>query len=128
MVTESVLGSCKIMAFVGVCDADRAKAFYRDTLGLHLVSEDGFALAFDAFGIMLRVSIVPKVAVAPYTVLGWQVPDVAASVKGLTAAGVKFERFKGMDQDKLGIWRAPSGAMVAWFKDPDGNLLSVTQL
>jgi catechol 2,3-dioxygenase-like lactoylglutathione lyase family enzyme len=128
MTTESVLGSCKIMAFVGVRDAGRAKVFYRDTLGLHLVSEDRFALAFDALGIMLRVSIVPKVAAAQYTVLGWQVPDVAASVKGLAAAGVKLERFEGMDQDKLGIWTAPSGAMVAWFKDPDGNLLSVTQL
>jgi catechol 2,3-dioxygenase-like lactoylglutathione lyase family enzyme len=123
------LHSQKIMAFVGVRDPDRAKAFYRDTLGLQLVTEQlPFALVFDAHGIMLRVSIVPKVTAAPYTVLGWEVPDIAAAVKELGSAGVEFERFTGMNQDKLGVWKSPGGARVAWFKDPDGNLLSLTQL
>jgi catechol 2,3-dioxygenase-like lactoylglutathione lyase family enzyme len=116
------------MAFVGVRDPERAKTFYRDTLGLKLVNEQlPFALVFDAHGIMLRVSIVQEVAVAPYTVLGWEVPDIAAAVKELAGAGVEFERYAGMKQDKLGIWTSPSGARIAWFKDPDGNLLSLTQ-
>ena len=123
------LRSQKIMAFVGVRDPERAKAFYRDTLGLNLVNEQlPFALVFDAQGIMLRVSIVQKVAAAPYTVLGWEVRDIAARVKELTSAGVEFERFEGMKQDKSGIWKSPAGARIAWFKDPDGNLLSLTQL
>ena len=122
-----MLGSQKIMAFVGTCDPARAKKFYRDILGLRLVSEDPFALAFDVRGTMLRVSIVPKLAKAKYTVLGWLVKDVRATAKGLQTAGVKLERFKGLPQDELGIWAAPSGARVAWFKDPDGNILSVTQ-
>jgi len=116
------------MAFVGVRDPERAKAFYKDTLGLRLVEEQlPFALVFNAKGIMLRVSIVPKPAVAQYTVLGWEVPDIAAAVKELNAAGVEFERYDQMNQNKLGIWKSPSGAQIAWFKDPDGNLLSLTQ-
>ena len=122
------LHSQKIMAFVGVRDPERAKTFYRDTLGLELVTEQlPFALVFDAHGIMLRVSIVQQVAVAPYTVLGWEVPDIAAAVKELSSAGVVFERFPGMNQDKLGVWKSPSAARIAWFKDPDGNLLSLTE-
>jgi catechol 2,3-dioxygenase-like lactoylglutathione lyase family enzyme len=117
----------KIMAFVATRDPSRAKAFYKDTLGLRFVSQDPFAVVFDAHGIMLRVAIVQKIVVAPYTVLGWEVPDIAAAAKDLAKAGVHFERF-GMPQDELGIWTSPSGARVAWFKDPDGNLLSITQL
>src|ERR1700732_5035560 len=121
------LRSRKIMAFVATRDPSRAKAFYKDTLGLRFVSQDPFAVVFDAHGIMLRVAIVQKIVVAPYTVLGWEVPDIAAAAKSLAKAGVQFERF-GMPQDELGIWTSPSGARVAWFKDPDGNLLSITQL
>ena len=123
-----MLGSHKIMAFVGTRDPERAKAFYLDTLGLRLVSEElPFALVFDANGTMLRVSVVQEVAAAKYTVLGWQVPDIVATVKDLEKAGGKLERYGIPGQDELGIWRAPGGARVAWFKDPDGNLLSVTQ-
>ena len=122
------LGSRKIMAFAGVRDPERAKSFYRDTLGLALVEEAlPFALVFDAGGIMLRVSIVPEPAAAPYTVLGWEVPDIAAAVQELTAAGVAFERYGRMKRDTLGVWQSPSGARIAWFKDPDGNLLSLTE-
>jgi catechol 2,3-dioxygenase-like lactoylglutathione lyase family enzyme len=127
MPTQSILGSQKIMAFVATTAPAKAKAFYRDTLGLDLISEDGFALAFDAHGIMLRVTTVKKVAVAPYTVLGWQVKDIATTAKALQKAGVKFERYEGLPQDDLGVWTAPGGARVAWFKDPDGNTLSITE-
>src|SRR5579864_6745253 len=124
----SILGSSKIVAFAGVKDADRARAFYRDTLGLRLVSEDGFALAFDANGTMLRVSLVREVVAAPYTVLGWEVDDIVAKAKALTKSGVKLERYESfLKQDELGIWTAPGGTRVAWFKDPDGNLLSISQ-
>jgi catechol 2,3-dioxygenase-like lactoylglutathione lyase family enzyme len=122
-----VLGSAKIVAFAATSDAARAKAFYRDVLGLRLVSEDGFALVFDAHGTMLRVALVKDVVAAPYTVLGWEVADMAATVRGLGEAGVQFERYPWMQQDELGIWRTPDGGAVAWFKDPDGNLLSLSQ-
>ena len=123
-----MLGSSKITAFVGVRDPDRAKSFYRDVLGLKLASEQlPFALVFDCQGTMLRAAIVPNVVAAPYTVLGWQVVDIAAEVKSLQAAAVQFQRYDGMKQDPLGIWTSPSGARVAWFQDPDGNLLSITQ-
>jgi len=128
MLTHSVLGSSKIMAFVATRDPDSAKVFYRDTLALRLVQEQlPFALVFDAHGTMLRVSIVRELHVAPYTVLGWEVTDIVATVKELVEAGVKFTRYPGMQQDELGIWTAPGGARVAWFQDPDGNVLSVTQ-
>jgi catechol 2,3-dioxygenase-like lactoylglutathione lyase family enzyme len=129
MTTSSVLGTRKIMAFVATRDPDRAKIFYRDILGLRLEAEQlPFALVFDAHGTMLRVTIVREIVVAPYTVLGWEVPDIAATARELTAAGVKLERYPGMPQDELGIWTSPSGARVAWFKDPDGNVLGVTQM
>lgn len=121
------LRSAKLMAFAATGDPERAKAFYRDVLGLKLVSEDGFALVFDANGTPLRVATVPNVVAAPYTVLGWQVPDAKATVRKLAKAGVAFERYKGMQQDEFGIWESPGGGKVAWFKDPEGNLLSVSQ-
>jgi catechol 2,3-dioxygenase-like lactoylglutathione lyase family enzyme len=121
------LGEAKVVAFVGTSRADRARAFYRDTLGLKLISEDNFALVFDVSGTMLRVALVPHLTPAAFTVLGWQVPDVAATVRNLQEAGVALERYHGIAQDELGIWTAPGGARVAWFKDPDGNILSVTQ-
>lgn len=128
MAAPSILGPHKIVAFVATRDAGRAKAFYRDTLGLHLVEEQlPFALVFDANGTMLRVTVVKELTAAQYTVLGWEVPDIVRTAQELGAAGVKLERYPGMPQDELGVWTAPSGARVAWFKDPDGNTLSVTQ-
>ncbi len=126
MTTLSSLGSHNIVAFVATRDPDRAEAFYRDILGLRFVSKDNFAVVFDAHGIMLRVTVVRDLTPASYTVLGWQVAQIVAVAKGLQGAGVRFERYAGMDQDDLGIWTAPSGARVAWFKDSDGNLLSIT--
>jgi catechol 2,3-dioxygenase-like lactoylglutathione lyase family enzyme len=122
-----MLKNAKIMTFVGTLDAARAKAFYRDTLGLTLVEENSFALVFDVNGIMLRVTNVRELKPAQYTVLGWEVPDITASVKQLAAAGIAFSRFPGMEQDADGIWTAPGGARIAWFQDPDGNTLSLTQ-
>lgn len=122
-----MLKSESIVAFVGTSNPKRARAFYQDVLGLDLLSEDAFALVFDAAGIMLRVAIVPEVRAAQYTVLGWDVADIAAEVKALTDKGVTFQRYPGMKQDKLGIWKSPAAAQVAWFQDPDGNTLSLTQ-
>jgi catechol 2,3-dioxygenase-like lactoylglutathione lyase family enzyme len=125
--SNSTLGSAKLVAFAATSAPARALEFYRDTLGLKLVEETPFAFVFDAKGTMLRLTPVEKVAVAPYTVLGWRVKDITATVKELKDAGVKFNRYPGMEQNALGIWTSPSGARVAWFKDPDGNTLSVTQ-
>lgn len=122
-----MLETQKLVAFVAVRDLGRAKAFYGRTLGLHLTGEDKFALVFDAAGTMLRVTAVQELAAAKYTVLGWQVVDIIQMVKGLREAGVSVERYPGMQQDELGVWDSPSGARVAWFKDPDGNTLSITQ-
>jgi len=116
-----------IVAFVATRDPARANQFYGGTLGLPLVEEQlPFALVFDAHGIKLRVAVVKELAVAPYTVLGWEVPDIVAAVKALQSAGVHFEHFPGVPQDELGIWTAPNGNAVAWFKDPDGNTLSIS--
>ena len=122
-----MLSTARIVAFVAAADPDRARRFYVETLGLPLLADEPFALVFDANGVMLRVQKVAAVAPAPHTVLGWNVPDVRAAVAALAAKGVAFERFDGMSQDAHGIWTSPSGACIAWFKDPDGNLLSLTQ-
>ena len=122
-----MLASAKVVAFIATADAARAKAFYGEALGLRLLSEDGFAVVFDANGTTLRVAIVREVVPAPYTVLGWDVEDIAATVRRLSAAGVDFERYAWLQQDEWGIWNSPSGEKVAWFKDLDGNVLSVSQ-
>lgn len=123
-----MLRNQKLIAFVPARDLARAKQFYRDTLDLKLISEDAFALVFEAAGTMLRIARVKELNPANYTVLGWEVDDIARAVKELQNTGVKLERYPGMPQDDLGIWNSPSGARVAWFKDPDGNTLSLTQL
>jgi len=123
----SVLNSSKLTAFVATKDAARAKAFYGETLGLPLVSEDQFAIVFNANGTMIRVTPVRDIAIGGYTVLGWEVADINASVAELTGRSVVFEHFPGLPQNESGVWNAPGGASVAWFKDPDGNLLSLAQ-
>ena len=124
------LGAMDIVAFVPTTDPARAREFFETTLGLCLVSEDPFALVFDAHGTSLRVANVSSVKVfrpAPFTILGWAVDDIDATVMALSRRGVRFERFPGMEQDEGGIWTSPSGARIAWFKDPEGNVLSLTQ-
>jgi len=123
-----MLGNFDIVAFVATTDLARARGFYGDTLGLTLIAEDPYACTFDAHGTTLRVTLVGEATIAPYTVLGWSVPEIAATVDTLVSLGVVFERFEAMEQDDLGVWHAPSGARVAWFKDPDGNVLSVSQV
>jgi catechol 2,3-dioxygenase-like lactoylglutathione lyase family enzyme len=127
-VFERGLSGAKVMAFAATANPKRARVFYEDKLGLRLLSADEFALAFDANGTTLRVQIVEKVAAAGYTALGWTVADIAETVRTLTSAGISFERYAWMKHDDLGVWSAPSGAKVAWFKDPDGNTLSLTEL
>ena len=122
-----MLGSYSLIAFVATANPEVAKKFYGETLGLRFVSQDPFALVFDAGGTMLRVAVVREHQPAGYTVLGWSVPNIAAAVRELSGRGVVFERFQGMQQDASGIWQSPSGAQVAWFKDPEGNILSLTQ-
>jgi catechol 2,3-dioxygenase-like lactoylglutathione lyase family enzyme len=128
MTSQFQLAKQKIQAFIPTRNPDRAKKFYRDTLGLPLVSEElPFALVFDVSGTMLRVTTVKELNPPPFTVLGWRVPDIAVAAEALQKAGVEFLRFPGMQQDDFGIWEAPNGAKVAWFKDPDGNTLSISQ-
>jgi catechol 2,3-dioxygenase-like lactoylglutathione lyase family enzyme len=122
-----VLGSSHLIGFVATTDFDRARRFYLDVLGLRLVDESPFALVFDAHGTMLRVTAVDAVATPGYTVLGWRVDDVVASVRQLTEAGVNFCRYNGLTQDEHAIWTTPGGDQIAWFLDPDGNTLSLTQ-
>ncbi len=123
-----MLGSTKVVAFVPTRDAGKARAFYESVLGLRFVSDDGFALVFDANGIMLRVATVPpQFTPAQFTILGWQVTGIEKVAAALQEKGIQCERFGFFEQDKLGIWTAPTGDKVAWFKDPDGNILSISQ-
>ena len=122
-----MLGSTNIVAFVPTKDSEEARAFYEGVLGLRFVKDDGFAMVLDANGIMIRVAKVPQFTPAQFTILGWQVNDIAKVVEGLQKNGVRCEIFGFFKQDELGIWTAPTGDKVAWFKDPDGNVLSLSE-
>ena len=122
-----MLANEKLVAFGATTNATRAARFYGEVLGLSRRSEDGFALVFEANGVELRLQKLETLEPQAFAVLGWQVRDVNAVVDALTQRGVSTERYPGLQQDARGIWTAPSGARVAWFKDPDGNLLSVAQ-
>jgi catechol 2,3-dioxygenase-like lactoylglutathione lyase family enzyme len=123
-----MLADRKIVAFIPTAQPDKAKNFYAELLGLHLISEDPFALVFDANGTPLRVAKVEKFTPAQFTVLGWEVPDIENTVPELKNKGIRFEIYGMPGQDESGIWSAPGGAKVAWFKDPDGNVLSISQM
>lgn len=129
MTQESILGAAKVVAFVPITDAAKSRTFYEDLLGLRLVlDEKPFALVFDANGTMLRVTPVGDHHPAPFTVLGWDVESIETTVDQLTAAGVVFLRFPGLnDTGPSPIWTSPSGARIVWFNDPDKNVLSLTQ-
>jgi catechol 2,3-dioxygenase-like lactoylglutathione lyase family enzyme len=123
-----MLGNSSLVAIVMTADGARAKRFYEETLGLRFLFDDGFAQVFDANGITLRVSVMPGYTPPSYSVLGWKVADIAATVRALAAAGVETLRYPYFEQDELGIWTAPGGAAkVAFFNDPDGNVLSITE-
>ncbi len=121
------LNSADLIAFVPTKDMSRARPFYERVLGLPLEGQSPVACAFRAKGVLLRLISVEQLTPFPFTLLGWSVDDIAETVAALTARGVAFERFEGIEQDELGVWRSPGGAQVAWFKDPDGNTLSLTQ-
>ena len=122
-----MLNQSSLVCFIATADADRARAFYEGRLGLALTADNGYSLIFDANGTQLRMQRVETVAPHPYTALGWEVPDLAATVRALAADGVAMARFPGLPLDADGIWDTPDGSRVAWFHDPDGNTLSIHQ-
>jgi catechol 2,3-dioxygenase-like lactoylglutathione lyase family enzyme len=122
-----MLTAANLIAFVAVTDPERARRFYEDTLGLSLVEESEIALVFETRGAELRVTFVDDFEPADHTVLGWNVADAEHTARRLREAGIGLERYENLEQDELGIWDAPGGARVAWFRDPDGNLLSIAQ-
>jgi catechol 2,3-dioxygenase-like lactoylglutathione lyase family enzyme len=127
MTNSQPLPHAQAACFVCVTDRDRAKTFYGDTLGFTLKSEDNFATVFDCNGTTLRVSPARDFKPQPFTVLGWEVSEIKSVVAALAAAGIEFVRVPGLPQDDAGIWSPALGTFVAWFKDPDGNMLSVAQ-
>jgi catechol 2,3-dioxygenase-like lactoylglutathione lyase family enzyme len=122
-----ILESAKPAIVICTRDRARATAFYRDTLGLPLAYEDDFAAVFQTAGVTLRVSVVPDFTPHEHTILGFAVPDVPATVKALHDEGLAFSRYPHITHDELGVWTAPGKSIqAAWFKDPDGNVLSIT--
>jgi predicted enzyme related to lactoylglutathione lyase len=122
-----MLGNNDIIAFVPTRDSAKARAFYEGVVGLRFQKDDGFALVFDANGTMVRIATVPELRPLQFTILGWQVTNIEKMAADLQKKGVHFEMFGFFRQDELGIWTAPTGDKVAWFKDPDGNILSISQ-
>ena len=122
-----MLGSNSIVAFVPTRDSAKARTFYEGVLGLKFIEDDGFALVLEGNGTKVRVAKVPEYKPAQFTILGWEVLGIGNVVADLMKKGVRFEQFGLPGQDEQGIWSAPGGAKVAWFKDPDGNILSVSQ-
>ena len=122
-----MLSTSEVIALAPTTDLSRARSFYETTLGLPVIDENAYACVLDACGTMLRLTAVAEVSQPGYTVLGWRVPNVSKTVAGLESRGVVFARYKGMDQDAQGVWTTLSGDRIAWFTDPDGNVLSLTQ-
>jgi len=124
---ETMLADQPFVAFIATKDETKARHFYEEVLGLRLVRDEPSAIVFDARGTTVRIQKLDAFDPQTFTVLGWQVPDIDAAIEELAKRKVRFERYPGMDQDERRVWRAPTGARVAWFKDPDGNTLSITQ-
>lgn len=122
-----MLSNAIIKAFVPTVKPKEAKQFYSEILGFELLSEDNYALEFEANDILLRITIVPELRPHPFTILGWNVGDIEAIIRQLNEKGIICEQYPNMKQDDLGVWLSPGGSKVAWFKDPDGNVLSLTQ-
>jgi predicted enzyme related to lactoylglutathione lyase len=123
----TVLDSAELVAFVPAADLGRARLFYETVLGLACVDATGIACLFNCGGTTLRLTLVPDFSPATYTVIGWAVPDLGAAVQNLIGQAVVMERYPGIDQDERGVWATPDGDLVVWFKDPEGNTLSLTQ-
>jgi catechol 2,3-dioxygenase-like lactoylglutathione lyase family enzyme len=122
-----MLGNKDIIAFIPTKDPQRSREFYEHALGLKFVEEDAFAIVMGANGIAVRIVNVGDFTPFGFTILGWAVEDIEETVVELRVKGVTFDTYEGLEQDRLGIWTAPGGARVAWFKDPDGNVLSVSE-
>jgi catechol 2,3-dioxygenase-like lactoylglutathione lyase family enzyme len=123
-----MLGNEELIAFAATTDPEVALAFYGGVLELEVVERTPYACVFRSRKTLLRIAVVAQVVPPPYTVLGWSVGDIASTLRRLAARGVPAVRYEGMDQDELGIWRPPGGAQVAWFRDPEGHTLSLTQV
>ena len=119
----------RLIGFLNTNDPEKAKAFYGGVLGFRLLSDDNFAVSFDANGTMIRIGKAQNFKPAQGTVLGWEVEDIHAAIRELTGRGVHFEQFNlpFMKQDEFGVWTPPNGDQVAWFKDPDGNVLGISK-
>src|SRR5580698_1185907 len=122
-----MLANSPVIGFIPTRDATRARTFFEQTLGLRFVSDDSFALVFDANGTTIRVARVPEFTPFPFTLLGWEVTGIEQIAAQMTAGGVQFNRYDFLDQDPAGIWTATNGVKVAWFTDPGGNTLSISQ-
>lgn len=122
-----MLASSDVIAFASTTDLARARSFYEAALGLPIVDENAYACVFNAHGTMLRITAVAVVAHPGYTVLGWRVTDISETVTRLESLGILFARYDGMEQDAQGVWTTPNGDRIAWFTDPDGNVLSLTE-
>ena len=118
----------KMVGFIPTRDGDAARVFYEKKVGLRFISDDQFAVVFQSGENIIRIARTGSFTPAPFTILGWESTDIEQDVREMSARGVKFERYDYMGpQDKLAIWTAPGGAKIAWFKDPDGNTLSIAQ-
>lgn len=122
-----MLGDCDIIAFIATAHPEQAKVFYNELLGLPLMEDTPFALVFDANGTMLRIQKVETLTKVGYTALGWQVGAIDEAVEVLGKRGIRFDRYPGLPQDEQGVWTTPEGNKIAWFSDPDGNTLSLTE-
>ena len=123
-----MLSSKKLVAFIPTTQPEKARHFYGEVLGLSLTNEDPFAIVYDANGTMLRIGKMKEFTPQQFTVLGWETHDIDATVAELEDKGIKFEKYGLPGQSERGIWTAPgNSAKVAWFKDPDGNVLSISQ-
>jgi catechol 2,3-dioxygenase-like lactoylglutathione lyase family enzyme len=115
------------MGFIPTRDFSRARAFYVGLLDLTLVNEDNFALEVASGSTHIRITRVEAFTPFPFTLLGWRVEEIVSTVRDLTAKGIHFERYSFLQQDEDAIWAAPGGTKVAWFRDPEGNILSLSQ-
>ena len=122
------LDGSSMVCFAATSQSEQARKFYQDVLELRLTDDTAFALVFDANGTMLRIQKIHDHRPVQHTVLGWQVGDIRSTIDKLSSRGVRFERYDGLPQDDRAIWQTPDNALVAWFRDPDGNILSLTQL
>ena len=123
---RAMLTAAPFMAFIPVRDLTSARSFYGEILGLQVTDENPFAVILNSGGTMLRLTQIENHQPQPFTIAGWEVQEIDVAVDALMGQGVTFTRYNGMEQDHRAIWTTPGGDRVAWFKDLDGNTLSLT--